>query len=338
MNRQLEKDPFKPGGLRRVDAPMGVFGYRIDAREFSADPDNPNAWISLCQVRNKADLALGEALISTAGRTAGTGGGSLSRHSRRAQNQTFLAARLFRLLDRKKSGAARTRTPLTCTAKSSNDVMDGKRRKTATKNALYEPVGLETIPLLYGHQYQFRTRLADMTGGGPLSTEVPVYNAEAPVATHHFKRHAIPQTVRMQTVMPEEDGVYFTEDQLMVQRPLLGYPSVLFTGAYPNALDLLKADFDAAAGKRDIGIADPDVDRLEIEVAVRALDMDTTIQKAPSAGQLRRFVHHHAGISRPISTTTSRNVPLHFCGSPGHAFQRLQKPGAAGPVRQPRLD
>jgi len=65
MNRQMEENPKKPGTQERDDAPMGVFGYRIDVRERSADDANPNAWTSLCEVRNKTDLAIGAALIDS---------------------------------------------------------------------------------------------------------------------------------------------------------------------------------------------------------------------------------------------------------------------------------
>ncbi|MCY7330376.1 MAG: hypothetical protein LH618_17635, partial [Saprospiraceae bacterium] len=314
VNRQLEKDPANPGGLRRVDAPMGVFGYHIDAREFSADPDHPHAWISLCAVRNKADLGLGNALIANAGETLELGVEVYPAIPDGRKTKNYWLPAYFAYWTGK-SLVLPDDDAIDLYRKEQNDIIDAKGElQRVQKNALYEPVGLEAIPLLYGHSYQFRTRFADMSGGGPRSNEAPEYASEAPVATHHFRRHAIPQTVRSQSVMPEADGVYFTDDQLVVQRPLLGYPSVLFTGAYPNALDLLKADFDVAAGKRDIGIADPNVDRLEIEVAVRALDMDTTIKK------------QHPQDNYAILYTTTRAFPADFDGTLSVPFTFLDRP------------
>lgn len=311
MNRQLEEDAKKPGSLQRVDAPMGVIGYRIDAREINPDPDNPNPWISLCQVRNKTDLSLGAALIDTVDAERELGVEVYPAIPDGRKNKHFWLPAYFAYWTGK-SLVLQDEDAIDLYRKDQNELEGGLQK--ATKNAAYAPVGLETIPLQYGRQYQFRTRLADMTGGGPLPTEAPVYDAEAPVATHHFKRHAIPQTVRIQNVLPEADGAYFEENQLIVQRPLLGYPSVLFTGAYPDALDLLKADFDAAAGKRDIGIADPDVDRLEIEVAVRSLDMDTTISK------------HHPQDNYAVLYTTTRAFPADLNGELNLSLTFVDRP------------
>src|SRR5205085_1309440 len=56
QNRQLVPDPTVPkvgDKGQRLDAPMGVFGYRIDARASDADP-----WRSLVRVRPLAPLML----------------------------------------------------------------------------------------------------------------------------------------------------------------------------------------------------------------------------------------------------------------------------------------
>ncbi len=312
MNRQLEIDPKKPADMQRADAPMGVIGYRIDAREISPDPDNPNAWISLCQVRNKTDLSLGAALIDTVDAQRELGVEVYPAIPDGRKGKPFWLPAFFAYWTGK-SLVLQDEDAIDLYRKDQHQMQDGTPQ-TATKNLAYAPVGLDAIPLLYGRQYQFRTRLADMTGGGPLSTEAPVYDAEAPIATHHFKRHAIPQTVRIQNVLSEKEDAYFEENQLVVQRPLLGYPSVLFTGAYPDALDLLKADFDVAAGKRDIGIADPDVDRLEIEVAVRSLDMDTTISK------------HHPQDNYAVLYTTNRAFPADLNGELNLSLTFVDRP------------
>jgi hypothetical protein len=311
MNRQMEEDPKKPGTQERVDAPMGVFGYRIDARELSPDAA-PNPWTSLCEVRNKTDLAIGAAIVDTVNGQRELNVEVYPAIPDGRKDKHFWLPAYFAYWNGK-SLVLQDEDAIDLYRKDQNQTPDGIPQP-ATKNIMYDPVGLENLPLQYGRQYQFRTRFADMTGGGPKTTEEPVYAAEAPVTTHHFKRHAIPQTVRLQNVLPEEDGVYFAEDQLIVQRPLLGYPSVLFTGAYPDALDLLKADFDAAAGKRDIGIADPDVDRLQIEVAVRSLDMDTTILKHNPQDNFA--ILYTTWRTFPADLNGELNVPLSFVDRP----------------------
>jgi hypothetical protein len=283
MNRQLEKDPAKAAN-ERVDAPMGVMGYRVDVREKGAA-----AWTSLCQVRNKAELRLGETAVSALGETT-----ELSVEvypavpDGRKTNHFWLPAYFAYWTG--KSLVLQDEDAIDLYKKDQNEIQKNGEAQQATKNTFYEPLGLETVPLQYGKNYDFRVRLADLSGGGPAVSGKPAYEAEAPEASWLFRRYAIPAAVRVAEDLPQGDDSYFVGNQLSVKRPRLGYPSVLFTGAYPNALDLLKADFDAVTarfrmdfkdpeGNRPIGIPDPDVNRLEIEVAVRSLDMDTTIAK-----------------------------------------------------------
>ena len=82
----------------------------------------------------------------------------------------------------------------------------------------------------------------------------------------------------------------------MIKRPLLGYPSVVFTGKYANAVDLLKkaAEDQVEIAKQNrqfidngesekvkpleaFGISDPDVESVEITVEVRTLMMDNLL-------------------------------------------------------------
>ena len=158
----------------------------------------------------------------------------------------------------------------------------GEQPFKATKNDFYKAVGLDTIDLLYGHQYDFRVRMSDITGGGPFIDDKPVYDSVSPVTLCHFVRHVIPQTFNFVTPLPAKDTGIFVSNALSVQRPLLGYPSVLFTGEYTDGVNKLIDDSNVViAGnlKRDIGLFDPDVDRMEVLVEVRSLAMDTTIRK-----------------------------------------------------------
>ena len=51
QNRQMLADPATPG--KRIDAPLGVFFYRVDVRE-----TNDADWHSLVRVKSKAALTL----------------------------------------------------------------------------------------------------------------------------------------------------------------------------------------------------------------------------------------------------------------------------------------
>src|SRR5690606_28667299 len=60
LNRQLRADPGDPTGSSRLDAPLGVFRYRVDVKK------NANGeWSSLCLVKNKISTDLDTAYPET---------------------------------------------------------------------------------------------------------------------------------------------------------------------------------------------------------------------------------------------------------------------------------
>lgn len=275
MNRQLEEDPGTPG--QRADAPLGVFGYRIDARLQSPDPNASNPWTSLCRIQNKAELRLGPTSIGDLNADGELQVEVYPSIPDGDKNKHYWLPAFFAYWTGK-SLVLQDEDAIDLFRKEENTQKKNNTTLQASKNTFYAPVGLDAVPLRYGEAYEFRVRLADLTGGGPDVTDEARYAGEAPIARQLFRRYAVPQIARLLNDLPQGDN-YFPDESLRVMRPRLGYPSVLFTGAYPDAIDRLKADFDAAHGKRDIGISDPDVDRLHIEIAVRALDMDTTLPK-----------------------------------------------------------
>ncbi|MBC8160388.1 MAG: hypothetical protein H7Z42_04140, partial [Roseiflexaceae bacterium] len=150
----------------------------------------------------------------------------------------------------------------------------------AALGRMYVPAGLEAIALRYGQTYDFRVRLMDPTAGGPLDADEPVYESPTPVATVPFRRHVVPEPVRIPGLPLFPDApldARFTDDALTVGRPLLAYPSVVFTGKYVDPIPLLQAASDAAVGQDSFGIPDPDVTRMRIDVEVRALRMDNLL-------------------------------------------------------------
>ena len=68
----------------------------------------------------------------------------------------------------------------------------------AVPPSLYTPVGADFVKLRYGHTYQFRVRLADLTGGGPHVSDAPARVAPAPVATVPFRRFVPPKAVSIE--------------------------------------------------------------------------------------------------------------------------------------------
>ncbi len=307
MNRQLRADGNDPSGEKRLDSPMGVFQYRVDVKQGDATD-----WSSLNLVRNKVNLVLNPAdpvntLIDTAGNVRELGvdvypskldAGSTTHYWLPAYFSNWIGKPLV-IPD--EDGAALYKTDQAGVALAK----------------IYESATEDNTTLLYGNKYSFRVRFGDPTGGGPgwenTPLNNPVYEGPAPEATCWFKRHVVPQPVNIINDLPLKDEDYFTDDVLRVNRPRLGYPSVVFTGKYgANVMNLLRADRDEAEifeqdpvtkvitkMSREFGLRDPDVQSVEIRVEVKALEMDTLL----SSNKTEAFIHLY---------TTYRNFDADF--------------------------
>ena len=142
--------------------------------------------------------------------------------------------------------------------------------------------------LIYGKSYQFRVRLSDISGGGPAVTEKSVeLLSESHKAHVNFKRYVAPDMVRIineaDILLPNTDDHNFNGGDLVLARPIMGYPGVLHTGKYTDPVQrLIDASqaildeqlADATRGGRAFGIADPDVVSISIKVEVETLQLD----------------------------------------------------------------
>ncbi|MCB0573127.1 MAG: hypothetical protein KDC61_00995 [Saprospiraceae bacterium] len=152
---------------------------------------------------------------------------------------------------------------------------------------LYNPINLENISLVYGRNYEFRVRLADLSGGGPGREDEPVYSAPAPTAICNFKRYIRPKPIEIPNLAKFNDPTA-PQDHYQIIRPRLGYPALLFTelGA-ERAYELLLQDRAEVRAyneahqneevpniNREYGWFDPDVVAVEITVEVKSLNMD----------------------------------------------------------------
>lgn len=140
-------------------------------------------------------------------------------------------------------------------------------------------VGTEpTTHLLYGKSYEVRVRFMDQTGGGPLVQSAPLLPGPQPVATIPFRRWIPPLRPTIQDDIGDssQPDPETTPNRLVIHRPLLSCNAVLCTGAYTNAIQLLLDDIPASkAEKREPGLPDPDVNRVEITVEVGSLKGDS---------------------------------------------------------------
>ena len=262
QNRQLKEDSTVPkvaGQPQRLDAPMGVFGYRVDARR------HPEAeWHSLVQVQSKGELTLDEVSLGEVTAELPVEVHPMQLDGYQDTSQFWLPSYFCQW-----NGASLV-LPDEDAANLFKTEQDTIR--AANLGRQYDPVSLDAIPLRYGSTYDFRVRLMDPTGGGPTGDLPPVPDEPPSFATIPFRRHVAPGTVLIDDL--PLDNALFTADALRVQRPPLGYPAVVFTGKYADPIPLLQAASDAAVGKGSFGIPDPDVTQVRIEVELRTLRMD----------------------------------------------------------------
>ena len=244
MNRQVDANS--------VDAPVGVSCYRVDVR-----PHGGSTWSSLCSVQGSLQLG-----ATALGNFAGELGIETPpiQPDPTAPADWWLASYFTQW--RGKSLVLGDATAL---------LTSGFPDPSATRQ--YQPVSEDDVPLRYGNTYDFRVRLSDLSRGGPLVSDGPVNAAPAPVAPIPFRRYTPPRHVVI-TNLNEAATPADPQTRYSIQRPRLGYPDLVFTG-YPNAIAALLADLPKAkAEQRDVGLPDPDVVSLGIDVEVRQLDQD----------------------------------------------------------------
>jgi hypothetical protein len=297
LNGQLKGRVDKPG--ERLDAPLGVFAYRVDAKKTAE-----NSWHSLVHVKSKAPLQLGAVNLGDFNGELGIEVYPMQLDGDQANGQFWLPS-YFTSWD----GHSLVLPDADAAAIYHTVNNDGKK---ATLGRLYDAVGLKNIPLRYGEEYEFRVRMMDVTGGGPRVTDEPVHSGEAWKSKRRFKRYIKPEPLRVDKIptMPITDpNPYFAGDTLTVRRPLLGYPAVVYTGKYADPVPLLVDAANAAAGSDSFGLADPDVVRVRIDVEIRTLLMDNKLSMSGSEA----FIHLYqvtrdfpAGFDDPLQ------IPLDF--------------------------
>ena len=294
--RQLAADPLAG---KRIDAPVGTTGYKIDVREHNEPAE---AWISLNQVSNGA-LTIANPVTGQAIAVGAAGDCELPYQVYPSQldgdlGKSFWLPMYFSAW----AGKSMVLPDADAAAVYRHD-----KRKPAPTLASRPPTnGLNTIytaapiaaDLRYGHLYDFRVRLSDMSGGGPLLEHFPDAPAPSQVATCHFKRFVAPDIVRIDGLPANTHEIAFSGTELVMQRPILGYPAVVFTGKYTNPVARLKQASKTTKGEA-FGISDPDVDRVEIVVELQSLGMDNL----NSVSGRESYVHFYT-TTRAFSTAS----------------------------------
>ncbi len=302
LNRQID------AASASLDAPMGVFGYRIDAREHGV-----SGWSSLC-------LAKGTVKVGPV--TVGNFDGELAIETIPTQP------------DGEKTGVYWLPSYYTHWTGPSLVAVDTLTRQLVGDPGFAGPYPVNgvdpAVKLRYGTTYEFRVRLMDHTGGGPAATDVAQNPGPHPIFTLPFRRWIRPRTVRVLDALPNVPDPTKPPTKIRVGRPLLGHPEYMFTGA-PNAAADLIADIPRAqAEKREVALPDPDVGSLTIAVQVRALGLDVRPGGGTEAGYHTVFT-----TTRPFPANPAAPLTIELAWTDVHDVDTLAPPSSSGSIKVP---
>lgn len=242
FNRQL--DP----GAASLDAPMGVRGYRVDARRHGE-----TTWHALTMGETSVKLGPIDLGSATANFPVEVGPNKLLGDT---SPNMWLPSYFTSWDGRPMSGVDRL----------ADRLMGGDNEP--------EPVVGQApdVNLRYGETYDVRVRLSDLTGGGPDIDDDSLNAAVQSIFTTTMRRFVRPGGPRLQSELPPRPDPDNPPSTITVRKPRLGFPACLLAGGDVAALE---TDIAAAtADGRAPGLPDPDVDSLQITVEVLRPDVD----------------------------------------------------------------
>jgi hypothetical protein len=268
--------------------PLGVHGYRVDARQVAdgnADPASPTPpWHSLVSVN--ASVMAGNSFSATAVEEMTVEPTPV----RNGNSPNFWLPRYFAHW----RGRSLVVNDPYAYAFGHGDTPKSYPQNPAAPQFSGSLTEVIDIGLRYGQWYQLRTRLADLTGGGPAVSESAI---SAGVATLQFLRYVPPKAVPVTLDSPTAPST------ITVNRPRLNYPEMVFAGAATDAD--LENFLNQLQSKQitSVSVPDPDAQRLEVIVEAQAPAHDTgnaasmqDMNVAPEPGDLDgifRVVYRH---------------------------------------------
>ena len=244
-----------------TEAPMGTAGYRVDVRSEGGD------WKSLVRIKSTADLMLGPHVL-------GPYGGESMVEVMPAQIAPAHVGQYWvppYFATWRGGSLVLTDSNLSLLHKHivdehSDELKPGAAQLLLNREKTFVAVDA-AVPLRYGTSYDFRVRLADLTLGGPPSTDDTPLLPNA-TTTIRFQRYTRPAQINV-THPPTPEEVFIT-----IEKPRLGYPEALFAGiSFQNLKTQLDSNI-AANRAREMSVPDPDVLKVQIRVEVRALEGD----------------------------------------------------------------
>lgn len=368
--RQLAEDAQDPGSGKRADFPLGVYGYHVDAH--SAKPGSPWSSLNMVKPKSLASFSWDQSVVPI------PDAWELPYQvfpTQLADNETYWLPMYYTnwighsLVLKDHVGAAiyhnDENVVIKRTLSPASKIVNTPVKKQIGLEQIFEEVYRNgvAVPLHYGESYQFRVRLADISGGGPAQEDDAQYDAPNPFTQVDFRRYLPPSQLRLTDPAhfaptdtadhrPEyfndlpspTDPVFDGQPKLHLQRPLLNYPAVLFTNTYDEDIAVELLTNAAANSNTAFGIADPDVTKVEIIVEVESLRMDNLLSRGGQENFLPLYVTERKFTSIDFSADKSEflsgdyDVPLdidiQFVDVPVLNFGDADMPfGSGGPAK-----
>lgn len=300
-NRQLRQKDERTD--LPIDAPLGVFGYKVDMRKLG-----DSTWFSQNRVMASQDIKMqnGEILFAQNRPFELPTEVHPSSHGNTLEEGFWLPmyfaawnGKCMVIPDREAQEIHQLEKPrVAVPGLGSNNAVNLQPKKN------FHPFHQDPehkVPLRYGHDYEVRIRLMDISGGSPEINSEPLNGGQKPVAEAHFRRNikagalkilninAFHNTQTSELVRDASvlENILGENDILKIKRPDLSYPSVSYTGKYTDAAQLLKDKLNGLSIPSDaadrtqhtIGLPDPDVNSFKILVEVKSLEMDNVLSE-----------------------------------------------------------
>jgi len=287
--RQMIENPSDPGSLSRVDAPLGVMGYHIDVRQVAEG----NQWESLNSIEiNESENMFAGHLDSS--NTELPYQVYPTKISGPNSDHYWLPMYYAHYIGRSMVTEDRDGLEIYRNHEDNGGQQNESQDKRVSQNKTLIPSPL-TTELRYGNSYEFRIRMADISGGGPNLKDAPINAAASPETSVSFKRYVNPGMLRIEKPIEirsnlrtyfnatnDEETQFDSNPNFVIQRPLLEYPAVVFTNKYQSiGLDPIKLLKELAfqADGLKAALSDPDVQQVKIRVEVKSLRMDTQLSQ-----------------------------------------------------------
>jgi hypothetical protein len=265
-----------------AEAPMGVLGYRVDVRVAGT-----TAWQSLCVVNGTLPFNPtsygGSAMTSISGNEFFVAPAPIRPST--TDNTTNDQAAWLPLYFAQWAGSSLVLPDPVMQYLATAFALTNTGNPLPPPPALLNPnPDLSSVPtLLYGNNYEFRVRLVDLTGGGPLPGDAAVHPGPAPQALATFRRYIPPKSLEVVSSpaiagYPNNPPATRTIQTLDVNRPRIGYPEAIFAGVDPSTFalgNLATLIENAWSSGRAVSVPDPDVDSFDVRVEARIPANDT---------------------------------------------------------------